>query len=626
MSEFKKGALVYYKSKAAIVDSVSDKIDISFFKTTKRVRDKDIKLLHLGPISDVSTLDLALPEPPETLNETLELLEGEAISLSELSDLLYGEFSPQSAWSSWMLVMDGLYFELTTDENTKNDLIKARPQELIVADKEKRDLKFKQQESWDSLIQRISSGNIEEADHTLLVEVEKLACGEQENSRILKAVGIKETKEAAHTLLIKLGYWPQAYNPWPRRMGVTMSNPEIAIPDAVETSRRDLRHLKAWAIDDVGNQDPDDALSLDGNRLWVHIADVSSLVTPDSELDIEARSRGTNVYLPDQTIHMLPSGITEQLGLGLQEQSNALSIGFSIAENGELEDIEICFSFIQVTRTTYDDADLELDSTFAELKAVTDRYHQRRIDNNAAMLDLPEVNIKVVDGEVSIRPYGRGGSRKIVTEAMLATGEAVALFAQKNNISIPYAYQPEPEEIQHPQKMSEHYAYRRHFKASRHTTEPAAHFGLGLPMYTRVTSPIRRYLDLIVHQQLRSFLTQSHPLLGHEELVERIGLADEGSFAARKAERHSNQHWKMIYLHQTKNKQDDDEGKEEENWKGEAVVVMQDERKTTVILPDLALEPRLQRQNNTELDQSLTVQVQSVNIPELQAFFRVIQN
>ena len=567
MSEFKKGALVCYKSKAAVVDASSDKddkIEISILKTTKRVRDKDIKLLHPGPVSNISALDMELPEPPETMSETLELLEEEAVSLSEFSDFLYGEFTPQSAWSSWMLVMDGLYFELVTDDNASEgavELIKARPQDVIAADKEKRESKLEQQEAWDTLIERISNGRIEKADYTHLVEVEQLACGERENSRILKAVGIHETKEAAHTLLIKLGYWPQEYNPWPRRMGVTMSDPEIAIPEAVETSRRDLQHLQAWAIDDVGNQDPDDAISLEGNRLWVHIADVSSLVTADSELDIEARSRGTNVYLPDQTIHMLPPGITEQLGLGLQEQSDALSIGFTIGEKGELEDIELCFSSIQVTRTSYDDADLVLDSTFAELKSVTDRYHQRRINNNAAMLDLPEVNIKVNNGEISIHPYGRGGSRKIVTEAMLAAGEAVALFAHQNNIPIPYAYQPEPEDIQHPQKMSEHYAYRRCFKASRHTTEPASHFGLGLPIYTRVTSPIRRYLDLIVHQQLRAFLTQEsqqqsqYPLLGHEELVERIGLADEASFAARKAERHSNQHWTMLYLNQYKKKQ-----------------------------------------------------------------------
>ncbi|MEE9444296.1 MAG: RNB domain-containing ribonuclease [Cocleimonas sp.] len=612
MSEIKKGSLVYYKSKAAVVEAVSDKIDILFFKTTKRVRDKDIKLIHTGSVNDVSQLDLDLPEPPDSLDETLELLEGEAVSLGELSELLYGEFSPQSAWSSWMLVTDELYFE----RDTESDLIKARPLDLIKKEKEKRDAKTQQKEAWSSLLERIKSGKIEKADYTHLVEVEQLACGERENSRILKAVGIQENKEAAHTLLLRLGYWQEAYNPWPRRMGVTLSNPEIAIPEPLETTRVDLKHLKAWAIDDVGNQDPDDAISLDGDYLWVHIADVSSLVTPDSELDIEARSRGTNVYLPDQTLHMLPTAITEQLGLGLQDQSHALSIGFNITQAGELENIEVCFSQLQVTRTTYDDADKELESTFAELKVMTDRYHQRRLDNNAAMLDLPEVNISVKEGDISVRPYGRGGSRKLVTEAMLAAGEAIATFATENNIPIPYAYQPEPEEIQHPKKMSEYFSYRRCFKASRHTTEAAAHFGLGLPCYTRVTSPIRRYLDLIVHQQLRAFLTKQ-PLLDHEALVERIGLADEGSFAARKAERNSNQHWKLLYLKQVQKNED-------KAWQGEAIVVHQDERKTSLVLPDIALEPKLRRQDKLELDQLITVKVQSVKIPELQAFFAIV--
>jgi exoribonuclease-2 len=620
MSEIKKGALVYYKSKAAIVEGVTDKIDISFFKATKRVRDKDIKLLHPGPIRDVSSLDMALPESLDTLDETLELLEDERVSLEELAEFLYGEFTPQSAWSGWMLVMDGLYFEIDTDENTtepfRTGLIRARPLDAIKAEKEKRETKRQQKESWDSLIKRIKNGQIEATDYPHLVEVEQLACGERENSRILKAAGIQENKEAAHALLLKLGYWQEQYNPWPRRMGVTMSNPDIAIPEPIETQRRDLQHLKAWAIDDVGNQDPDDAISLQGDRLWVHIADVSSLVTPDSELDIEARSRGSNLYLPDETIHMLPPAITRQLGLGLQDKSKALSVGFHISESGELENIEVCFSTLKVTRTSYAEADEELHSTFADLKAVTDRYHQRRIENNAAMLELPEVNISVKQGEISIHPYGRGGSRQIVTEAMLAAGEAIARFATDHNIPIPYAYQSEPEAIQHPQKMSEHYAYRRCFKASRHATKAAPHFGLGLPAYTRVTSPIRRYLDLIVHQQLRAFLTRQ-ALIEHEPLVERIGLADEASLAVRKAERYSRQHWTLLYLKQ--------QSSAEKKWQGEAIVVMQDERKTTVILPELALEPKLRRKENLELDQSITVQMQSVNIPDLRASFETVK-
>ncbi|MCK5810001.1 MAG: RNB domain-containing ribonuclease, partial [Cocleimonas sp.] len=442
MSEITKGALVYYKSKAAVVTKVADKFDILFFKTTKRVRDKDIKLLHPGPIKDVDHLELATPKTLDNLDETLELLEEETVSLAELAEFLYGDYTPQSAWSSWMLVVDGLYFEGDTDA------IQTRSIDIIVAEKQEREAAKAKKEAWEGLLARIKKGQIEPQDHTHLVEVEQLACSERENSRILKTLKISETKEDAHKLLLRLNYWPQAYNPWPRRFNVDMSKPELDIPEAIETERRDLKHLQAWAIDDVGNQDPDDAISLEGDRLWVHIADASSIIIPDSELDIEARARGSNLYLPDQTVHMLPAGITEKLGLGLHEQSPALSIGFIVSATGALEDIEVCFSQIKVTRTTYDDANEELDSTFADLKALTERYRQRRLDNNAAMLDLPDVNIYVKDGEISIQPYQNDGSRQLVSECMLAAGEAVSQFAHENNIPIPYAYQPEPEEIQ----------------------------------------------------------------------------------------------------------------------------------------------------------------------------------
>ncbi|MCK5895689.1 MAG: RNB domain-containing ribonuclease, partial [Cocleimonas sp.] len=433
MLKITKGALVYYKSKAAIVTKVADKFEILFFKTTKRVRDKDIKLLHPGPIEDVSTLNMALPEALDSLDETLELLEEETVSLAELAEFLYGDYTPQSAWSSWMLVMDGLYFDGDIEAIT------VRPASLVLKEKEEREAKKAKKEAWDALITRIKKGQIEAGDHTHLVEVEQLACSERDTSRILTTLKISQTKEDAHKLLLRLGYWQTEYNPWPRRMGVNMTNPELAIPPAIETERRDLQHVSAWAIDDVGNQDPDDAISLEGERLWVHIADASSIVTPDSELDIEARSRGSNLYLPDQTIHMLPTAITDALGLGLQATSPALSIGFIVSETGELNDIEVCFSTIKVTRTTYDEANDALETTFADLKAVTDRYRQRRIDNNAAMLDLPDVNIHVVDGEISIVPYANDGSRQLVAECMLAAGEAVSQFASENNIPIPYA-------------------------------------------------------------------------------------------------------------------------------------------------------------------------------------------
>jgi exoribonuclease-2 len=120
----------------------------------------------------------------------------------------------------------------------------------------------------------------------------------------------------------------------------------------------------------------------------------------------------------------------------------------------------------------------------------------------------------------------------------------------------------------------------------------------------------------VVHQQLRAFLSDQ-PLLDHEAMVERIGLADEGSFAARKAERQSNQHWKLLYLKQQQKMTGD-------AWQGQAIVVMQDERKTTLILPDLAIEPKIPKQNQLDLDQSVTLQMTTVNIADLYSGFKIV--
>lgn len=69
----------------------------------------------------------------------------------------------------------------------------------------------------------------------------------------------------------------------------------MELPDLPDEPRRDLTGLPAFAIDDEGNLDPDDALSLDGDRLWVHVADAAALIGPDSPADIEARARGATL-------------------------------------------------------------------------------------------------------------------------------------------------------------------------------------------------------------------------------------------------------------------------------------------------------------------------------------------
>ncbi|MFB6218580.1 MAG: RNB domain-containing ribonuclease, partial [Halobacteriaceae archaeon] len=79
--------------------------------------------------------------------------------------------------------------------------------------------------------------------------------------------------------------------------------------------RRDLREMTAWTTDPVDAQDFDDALSIevrdDEYVLWVHIADVTHYVTPDTAMWEAAIERANTVYLPGYTVHMLPPILAE---------------------------------------------------------------------------------------------------------------------------------------------------------------------------------------------------------------------------------------------------------------------------------------------------------------------------
>jgi exoribonuclease-2 len=192
------------------------------------------------------------------------------------------------------------------------------------------------------------------------------------------------------------------------------------LPALPDEARRDLTHLAAFAIDDADSTDPDDAISWENGRLWVHVADVAALVPPGSPADEEARARGANLYLPEGTLHMLPMAATAALGLGLQEISPALSFGIDLAADGTVAQVEITPSWVRVTRLTYDEAEHRLtEAPFDQLYALAERSVTRRWANGAIELELPEVKVRIVEGQVVIKPLPSLRSRTLVREAML---------------------------------------------------------------------------------------------------------------------------------------------------------------------------------------------------------------
>ncbi len=571
-------SLVLYKTHPARVVSVGEKIEIELAGgQSKRVRPKDLELLHPGPLRQLSELTAVEGEPMAAW----ELLEGSETTLAELAELAYAAFTPATAWAAWQLVAEGLLF--SGDANR----VVARAREEVERDRAERAAKAAEERDWQAFLARMAAAAPAVEDAERLGEIERLALGQAEHSRILAALGHEQTPENAHRALVQVGHWSANHNPYPARCGAPREDPELPVADLPGEDRLDLTHLPAYAIDDEGNQDPDDAISLDGDRIWVHVADVAAL-------------------------NMLPALVTERLGLGLQPVSPALSFGIRCDDQGEIVDLAIHRTWVRVERLTYDWVEQRLnEAPFAGIRELLEPFRARRHALGATGLDLPEVSIRVRQGRVHIRQLPRLTSRAMVTDAMLLAGVAAARFCHERGIPIPYATQALPDDLDTATDLAAMYARRRRFKPTRLLGEPELHAGLGLAIYTRATSPLRRYSDLLVHQQIRAELTGADGL-SRDEVMMRIAQAEAAAVAVRRGERLSNQHWKHVFL------------RDEPHWRGEGVVVEREERKATLVIPELAFETRVRVRDVPLLNERLRVTVSEIDVPTLSAGFRLL--
>ena len=98
-----------------------------------------------------------------------------------------------------------------------------------------------------------------------------------------------------------------------------------------------------FSVDPNGCTDIDDAMSIrqiidaQGNKtyeLGVHIADVSSVIRRDSQLDLEARRRATTLYFPDRRLDMIPSVLSADICSLLPKRDRcAVTVFFELDNN-----------------------------------------------------------------------------------------------------------------------------------------------------------------------------------------------------------------------------------------------------------------------------------------------------
>ncbi|MCL2443926.1 MAG: ribonuclease catalytic domain-containing protein [Treponema sp.] len=636
-----ENALVIYKGKPALV---KEKIDGKFTVSLQdgeqiKVRDKDIEMIHPGPVKDFNAIkDSGISET--LLREAWELLsdEGSALSLKDFAAFVFNNFTPSSAYASYVLLKDGLYFSGTIEAiapRSKND---------VTAEELKRTEKQRESGERVQFLERLkvclkkppvlnTDNNPMLADDVRFIQdVEALAFGKSIKSRTMKDLGLGETPEDAHSLLLKTGFWTGMVNPHPHRFGVSLSSAGISPDPPVTEDRKNLCYLTAFAIDSPWSYDPDDAVSIETPEmlsendsasllpgqcfLYVHIADLASSVTFDSPAEKEARDRGATIYLPEGAVRMLAEDFISMFALGLSEKSIALTFKIKIDETGAVIDTEIFPSVISARRITYEEVDKKMDEdpvseegkTLRSLYDLSQKIHKRRISQGAVNIELPDIHITVNNDIVEIEPEIVFRSSSMIRECMIAAGEGVGTWAASRGLAFPYISQEVEIQGKIPGGLSGSVQLRRCMRPRVLSIKPARHQGLGLDTYTQVTSPLRRYTDLLAHIQIRSFL-RGEKTLGADEVSARLGYCEAAVSASVQAERASNNHWLMIYL----------SDKKDSIW--DAVALEKKGNRWAVIIPSLALETYVALQKDVSPNDDVKLILKSVNVAKGEAVF-----
>ncbi|MEX2286016.1 MAG: ribonuclease R [Planctomycetaceae bacterium] len=354
--------------------------------------------------------------------------------------------------------------------------------------------------------------------------------------------------------------------------------------------RLDLTKETIVTIDPVDARDFDDAISLSRDsrghwRLGVHIADVAHFVRPGSPLDIEARSRGTSIYLPRHVIPMLPEVISNALASlqkGKVRYTKSAFIEFT--PDGIPVASEFARSAIKVTqRFAYEevlpvvkDPEEHRASVGAKVRQLLGRMHElamilraRRFAAGALELDLPEVKIDfdkqgaVTGAHESVHDE----SHQIIEEFMLAANVAVATELADRGLPFLRRVHGDPDvlklrryaefvallgyklknfqsrpELQallnrvkgEPVERAVNYALLRSMRQAEYTAEELGHYALAVENYCHFTSPIRRYPDLTVHRLLDMIFDTKHKAK-HADESELMKLGRHCSITERRA-------------------------------------------------------------------------------------------
>lgn len=332
-----------------------------------------------------------------------------------------------------------------------------------------------------------------------------------------------------------------------------------------DAPRLDLTQLETFSIDDEETMEIDDALSCrtegDKTIVGIHIADPAYFVPKDTPIDLAAEDRPLSLYLPTTFVPMFPERLSHDLASLVQDKVRpSLTFTVTFDANGEMDDWTICSAKIKVSqRLTYIEADKMMasgeDSVSAALRkldAISRKLRQFREEDGAVSLNRPEMKIRVRNNQIIVEHIDQETpSHQMVGEFMILANNLAAKYALVHDIPVIYRAQEEPSEPVHPIRRYDPCLFDQMIRRMRRThlsTYPAPHFGLGLDLYVQVSSPLRRYADLVILRQLSAHFANQPLPYKQEELFSILDNVDSTSSQNKSLEREANKFWMLEYI------------------------------------------------------------------------------
>jgi len=298
---------------------------------------------------------------------------------------------------------------------------------------------------------------------------------------------------------------------------------------------KDLTNLKTFIIDSKNPVEIDDAISLeicnDVQNIWVHVSYPSKLFEFNSEIDINAKKRSSSLYLIDKCISMLPKNIIEQSNLKKNKISETLSACIELNENGSIKKYKIQETLIKPNyEFTYEDTNeiLELEPKeeyeLILLNKLLKRSYNYRKKRGAITFNNTYSRILYNKDSISFETIDITQAHKLVSEAMILMGNITSDYLRKNNIPAPFRSQKincNSENILERNFNSpvKYIILKQFIGKSLISLKSDIHETLGLDSYVQTTSPLRRYLDLLVQRQI--YLNINNKNILSEEIVSK---------------------------------------------------------------------------------------------------------